>query len=53
MPNGTTSEDSEVIESGVLGVKGASSVNQGGPSSGVEVPAVSSSSSQGALFPVR
>ena len=42
---------SEVIKRGVLGVMGASTVNQGGPSSGVKVPGVSSSSSQSALFP--
>ena len=43
---------SEVIKRDILGVMGASSVNQGGPSSGVKVPAVLFSSSQGALFPV-
>ena len=50
MPNGTTSGDREVIERGVPGVIGAPSVKQGGASSGVKVPVVSSSSSQGALF---
>ena len=42
MPNGTVSGVSEAITKGVLGVMGVPSVNQGGPSSSVEVPAPAS-----------
>ena len=54
MPNGTISGVSKVIEKGIPGVVAAPSVNQGGLSSSVKVPApasqVSPSSFQGALF---
>ena len=42
MPNGTISGVSEAITKGVLGVMGVPSVNQGGPSSSIEVPAPAS-----------
>ena len=55
MPTSTISKVAIVIEKGVPGTVGVSSVKQGGPSSGVEVPApvsqMPSSSFQGAVFP--
>ena len=41
MPNSTIGGVSKAIEKGVLGVVGVPSVNQGGPSSSVEVSAPS------------
>ena len=55
MPNGTIGMIREAFEKGFPGVIGAPSVNQGGASSSVEIPAPASqglpSSFQGASFP--